>query len=121
MLGDMSSASKIYLITGRTDLRMGISGLANIVRSVYELDPFSNSIFMFCGKRTDRIKVLYHEKDGFCLYYKVLESGSRFQWPRNSSEARLITRQQLRWLCEGLKIDQPTTIQTNTKGGAKNI
>ncbi|MFR3468726.1 MAG: IS66 family insertion sequence element accessory protein TnpB [Oscillospiraceae bacterium] len=70
------------------------------------LDPFSNCLFLFCGRRRDRIKALYWEGNGFVLLYKRLESGS-FQWPRKESEARSLTPQQYRWLMEGLSVDQP--------------
>ena len=63
-------------------------------------------LFLFCGRRRDRIKALYWEGNGFVLLYKRLESGS-FQWPRKESEARALTPQQYRWLMEGLSIDQP--------------
>ena len=71
-----------------------------------ELDPFENCLFLFCGRRRDRIKALYWESNGFLLLYKRLESGV-FQWPRRESETRALTTQQYRWLMEGLSIDQP--------------
>ena len=58
MLGDISRVDHIYLACGYTDLRRGIDGLAQIVQQQFELDPFSNSLFLFCGKRRDRIKAL---------------------------------------------------------------
>ena len=73
-------------------MRKSIDGLMAIIRDTYELDPYSNSLFLFCGRRCDRIKALHFEKDGFCLYYKRLDNG-RFQWPRDSSEVRNLTRQ----------------------------
>ena len=106
MLNDFGGADHIFIKCGRTDLRMGIDGLAALVKQEMELDPFSNSLFLFCGRRRDRIKALYWEGNGFVLLYKRLESGS-FQWPRNESEARSLTPQQYRWLMEGLSVDQP--------------
>ena len=76
--------------------------------------PYSNSLFLFCGRRCDRIKALHFEKDGFCLYYKRLDNG-RFQWPRDSSEVRNLSRQEYRWLLEGLSIDQPKAIRPARK------
>ena len=97
---------KVYLATGRTDLRMGIDGLAGIVQGQFELDPFSEALFLFCGPRKDRIKGLLWEGNGFLLLYKRLESG-KFQWPRTGDEAQKLTAQQYRWLMEGLSIEQP--------------
>lgn len=91
---------------GYTDLRKGIDGLAVMVQEQFKLDPFTNTLFLFCGKRRDRIKGLYWEGDGFILLYKRLEEGV-YQWPRSESEVRRISPQQYRWLMEGLKIDQP--------------
>lgn len=96
----------MYIACGYTDLRKGIDGLATLVQSQFQLDPFTNTLFLFCGRRKDRIKALYWEGNGFVLLYKRLESGS-FQWPRNGEEVRKLTAQQYRWLMEGLQIDQP--------------
>ena len=96
----------MYIACGYTDLRKGIDGLATLVQSQFQLDPFTNTLFLFCGRRCDRIKALYWEGNGFVLLYKRLESGS-FQWPRNGEEVRKLTAQQYRWLMEGLQIDQP--------------
>ena len=74
MLNDASGFQKIYLVTGYTDLRRGMEGLANIIRFRFHLDPYDrNTLFLFCGKRTDRIKGLLWEGDGFLLLYKRLK------------------------------------------------
>lgn len=106
MLSDFTGADKVYLACGYTDLRLGIDGLAALVKQQFSLDPLENCLFLFCGRRRDRIKALYWEGNGFLLLYKRLESGS-FQWPQKESEARALTMQQYRWLMEGLNIDQP--------------
>ena len=72
----------------------------------FALDPFTNTLFLFCGRRKDRIKGLLWEGNGFLLLYKRLEAGS-FQRPRTGEEARQLTPQQYRWLMEGLSIEQP--------------
>ena len=56
---------KIYLATGYTDLRKGIDGLAGIVQERFQLDAFDDALFLFCGRRTDRIKGLYWDSNGF--------------------------------------------------------
>lgn len=106
MLSDFTKADKIYIACGYTDLRRGIDGLAGMVEQQFQLNPFSNSLFLFCGRRCDRIKALYWEGNGFVLLYKRLESGS-FQWPRSAAEVRNLSPQQFRWLMEGLSIEQP--------------
>ena len=106
MPDDFTGAAHIYIACGYTDLRRGIDGLAGIVEREFQLDPFSDSLFLFCGRRKDRIKALYWEGDGFVLLYKRPEQG-RFQWPRNEGEVKALTAQQYRWLMEGLKVEQP--------------
>ena len=106
MSGDLSRVEKIYIRTGYTDMRKQLDGLIDIIQYSFRLDPYSNSLFLFCGKRADRIKAVHYEGDGFCLFYKRYENG-RLQWPRTGEEARLISHQQLRWLLEGLNPEQP--------------
>lgn len=106
MLNNWDCHCPVYLATGYTDLRRGIDGLAIIIQQQFKLDPFQEALFLFCGRRRDRIKALYWEGDGFLLLYKRLESSS-FQWPRSGEEARRLTPQQYRWLMEGLSIEQP--------------
>ena len=78
MLKDFIGVDKIYIACGYTDLRRGIDGLATIVQQQFELDSFINTLFLFCGRRRDRIKGLYWEKDGFILLYKRLEQGASY-------------------------------------------
>ena len=86
--------------------RRNCVAIARMVQQQFQLDPFTNTLFLFCGRRRDRIKGLYWEKDGFILLYKRLEQGA-YQWPRSESEVKTLTPQQYRWLMEGLKIEQP--------------
>ena len=106
MLGDVQKVEAIYLACGYTDLQRGIDGLVELVQTQFELDPFSNSLFLFCGRRRDRIKALLWEGDGFVLLYKRMERGG-FMWPRNAQEIRQLSQQEYRWLLEGLSVDQP--------------
>lgn len=73
MLGDISSENHIYLVTGYTDMRKSIDGLMAIVRDTYELDPYSNSIFLFCGIRADHIKDLHYEKLSADFCYPIIQ------------------------------------------------
>lgn len=104
MLNDASRFKKIYLATGFTDLRRGIEGLSSVIKFQFQLDPFQKDIlFLFCGKRTDRIKGLVWEGDGFLLLYKRLNVGG-FSWPRTKEEAMEISPEQYRMLMKGLEI-----------------
>ena len=95
-------------------MRKSIDGLAEIIRGRLALDPFDRSLFLFCGKRRDRMKGLLWEGDGFVMLYKRLDSGG-FQWPRTEQRAFELTPQQLRWLLEGLAIEQPKSDQARKK------
>lgn len=110
MLGDISTAEKIYIATGYTDMRKSIDGLAAIVQQNFQLNPFQNSLFLFCGRKRDRMKVLYWEGDGFVLLYKRLENGS-FKWPKDTEAVKSITFQEFRWLLEGLSVYQPKAVK----------
>lgn len=113
MLGDISLAANIYIVTGYTDMRKSIDGLCAIVEQLKE-EPNGHSIYLFCGKRCDRIKVLLREPDGFVLLYKRLDVvRGRYRWPRNKSEVKSITWQQFDWLMSGLDIEQPKAIRTD--------
>ena len=111
---DLSRVTNYYVACGYTDLRRGIDGLASIVMLQYGRELKEDSLFLFCGRRTDRIKALYWSGDGYVLIYKRLSNGS-FQWPRTAEELRLIDAQSFRWLMEGLRIDQPKAIRKGKK------
>ena len=115
MLKEFASITQVYLITGYTDLRRGIDGLAEVVQGKLELDPYNTALFLFCGRRRDRIKGLLWEGDGFLLLYKRLDNGC-FRWPRNETEAKLLTEQEIRWLVEGLELEQPKAIKPGVRG-----
>lgn len=110
----------LFEFWNNTDMRKSIDGLIAIVSGKLSLDPcIENELFLFCGRRADRIKALHYSGDGFELLYKRLDSTGRFRWPRNETEARKINRQQFRWLMEGLEIDQPRAI--HSEGGKRDI
>lgn len=115
MLGDITVAQNIYIACGYTDMRKSIDGLAALVKEQFQMNPFESSLYLFCGRRRDRIKALLWEGDGFVLLYKRLENGS-FQWPREPSELQPVSWQQFRWLLEGLKVEQKSTINPADPG-----
>ena len=83
-------------------MRKQLNGLVDMIQYDFQLDPYSNAVFLFCGRRADRIKAVHYEGDGFCLLYKRFESGQ---------EVRQLSDQQLRWLLEGLSPDQPKAVR----------
>ena len=102
---------KIYISQGYTDLRLGIDGYARIVQDEFDLNPFKNAIFLFCNKQRDKVKILYWDSSGFWLLYKRLEKG-HFQWKKVKEPGVItITEQQMKWLMEGLKIEQKTAFK----------
>jgi len=114
MFNDATGFRRIFIHAGYTDLRRGIDGLAATIKNEFHMDPYEQgNIFLFCGRRTDRIKALVYEGDGFVLAYKRLSNG-RFQWPRNENEVKAISLQQYRWLMDGLTIEQKKTLKKVT-------
>ena len=110
MLGDIRQAKNVYIVTGYTDMRKGVRSLVPYVMQNFKMDPYESGLFLFCGKKCDRIKALLWEPDGFVLLYKVLDNG-RYQWPRNEKEVKELTWEQFIWLMHGLSIDQPKAIR----------
>jgi len=101
-----ATVTHVYLARGSTDLRKSIDGLAAIVQEEFQLDPFSSSLFVFCNRGRDKLKILHWDHNGFWLYYRRLERGT-FDWPsEHSSEPLQISPRQLRWLLDGLSMDQ---------------
>ena len=107
---NIAKAQKIYIAVGYSDLRCGIDGFASIIQNTFHINPQTNALFIFCGRRSDRIKALYWDTDGYILLYKRLEGG-QYQWPRTTEELKELTPQQFRWLMEGLSIYQKKVIQ----------
>jgi transposase len=74
------------------------------VEGTLQLDPFSNHLFVFCNRKRDKVKCLYWETNGFCLWYKRLEK-QRFHWPTHlGTEVIALTGQQLNWLLDGFDL-----------------
>ena len=105
MLSALDGAS-VYLACGNTDLRKSIDGLAAVVSQDFEINLFTNSLFVFCNRDRDKLKILFWDHNGFWLYYRRLEKG-RFRWPKDAGKQTLsITRRQLQWLLDGLTLEQ---------------
>ena len=97
------SKLKIFVRPGATDLRKQQAGLAAVVQNLMNDNPFCGSLYLFCNRRRNLLKVLYWETNGFCLWQKRLEEDT-FPWPKNEDQACEISVRQLRLLLEGLDI-----------------
>ena len=77
MLADISQVDSIYIVCGRTDMRKQIDGLCAIIEDKLHMGKDDNALFLFCGRRHDRIKAILYEKDGIVLLYKRLSVDGR--------------------------------------------
>lgn len=97
---------RIWLVAGVTDMRKGIDTLCALVQSALADNPFSGQLFIFRGRRGNKVKVLWHESDGLCLYCKRLDRG-HFVWPQAANGTVLLTSAQLSMLLEGIDWRRP--------------
>ncbi|AYM08607.1 IS66 family insertion sequence element accessory protein TnpB [Agrobacterium tumefaciens] len=100
MIG-LSGNVRVYLACGVTDMRRGIDGLSALVETVVKEARGSGAIFGFRGKRADRIKLLWWDGQGFCLFYKILERGY-FLCPTAKEGVAHLMQAQLPMLVEGI-------------------
>lgn len=98
-------SSRVYIATGVTDMRKSINGLSLLVAGQLDLSPLSGSLFCFCNKQRDLIKVLYWDRNGFCLWQKRLEK-DRFRWPEKVEDVLTLQGRELSWLLDRLSVDQ---------------
>ncbi len=96
-----SSHTKVFIGLGNTDMRKSINGLSALVESMLDIDPFSGHLFVFSNRRRNIVKILYWDRNGFCLWHKRLEK-ERFKWPDHDGISLEIDHRQLSWLLDGL-------------------
>ena len=92
---------QFYLKPGTTDMRKAINGLSQLIQNQMNHCPFSKSLFLFCGKTRQNLKIIYWDNNGFCLWQKKLEK-QKFPWPQTKEEALEITHDQLKMLLAGI-------------------
>jgi transposase len=107
----LPGGGQIWLACGVTDMRKGFDGLAAIVQMQLAEDPFSGQLFVFRGRRGDRVKLLWWDGDGLCLFAKPLERG-RFVWPNATSGSVHLSQAQLSMLLEGIDWRRPQRTHT---------
>ncbi len=107
MLYEAHGIKKFVVICGYTDLRKGVDGLAQMLEGYYGQNPFEpNVLYLFCGRRGDRIKAILWEGTGFLMLYKRFEGGS-LAWPRTPQDAVNISKGEYRLLLKGLNPVNP--------------
>ncbi|NLV16102.1 MAG: IS66 family insertion sequence element accessory protein TnpB [Syntrophomonadaceae bacterium] len=104
MISDISNR-QVYLACGSTDLRKSIDSLAVVVKESFALDPFSQSLYVFCNRSRNKLKILQWDHNGFWLHYRRLERG-KFNWPDENTRVVNISYRELRWLLDGLSLRQ---------------
>jgi len=100
MIVDLSKV-RIFVRTEPTDMRKQINGLSVLVQEEMNLDVFGTSIFLFCNKSRNRLRVLYWDKNGFAMWFKRLER-DKFPWPKNIKEVREISQEDIKLLLAGI-------------------
>ena len=100
----LPSSVRIFFATAPVDMRKSIDGLSGLVTEILDSDPFSGFLFLFRGRRGDRIKILLWDRNGFLMVYKRLEKG-RFRFPKASSSRIELGSTQLTLLLDGLDVE----------------
>jgi len=95
------TTSQILFCKKPIDMRKAIDGLSILIADEFQKNPTDSFIFLFRNKGRDKLKLLYWDRNGFCLWYKRLEKG-RFYFPNEKEGVMELSSAQLRWLCDGL-------------------
>ncbi len=104
----IEDVGEVLLVRDAVDFRKGINGLAVLVEGTLGRDPFSAALFAFTNKGRDKVKILYWERNGFCLWQKRLER-ERFKWPSYRKEAVVrLDGEELDWVLDGLDLEHLT-------------
>jgi transposase len=99
----LPASLRVFLAPGSTDMRKAINTLSILVEDTLRLDPFSGHLFVFCNRSRTILKILYWDRNGFCLWQKRLEK-HHFKWPENIEQALEIGPRELSFMLEGLDI-----------------
>jgi transposase len=92
---------RVMMATKPVDFRKGAEGLAALVRETMKSDPFSGAVYVFRAKRADRMKLIYWDGTGVCLFAKRLEDG-QFRWPNVQDGVMRLSAAEFSALLEGL-------------------
>ena len=113
----LPSSVRIFLCLEHTDMRRGFDALARMAREVLEQDPLSGHLFVFRGRRGDRLKILYWDHHGLAIWYKRLEKGT-FAFPVAEGRSLCIGAADLSLILEGIDLAQVRRRKRYEKSGA---
>lgn len=99
------AAVKVYLCTVACDMRRSFDGLSMMAEHLIRCDPYAGHLLVFCNRRSDRLKILYWDRDGWAIWYKRLEAGT-FQFPFAATGRKEIAAWELALLLEGIDLQQ---------------
>jgi len=102
---------KIWAAAAPVDMRRGLTGLAETTRELLEQDPGAGALYLFTNKRHDRLKLLWHDRTGFCLLYKILDRGGVFRVPEAAPGAKSVTidAAEMELILEGVQLPPSRT------------
>lgn len=111
MIADLSNVDAIYIVCGRADMCKSIDGLCAIIQNQFSME-IDNALYLFCGRKCDRIKAILKEPDGIVMIYKRLTAKGSYRWLRDRLEVRNLAWREFDWLISGIDIEQPKVIRT---------
>ena len=103
--------TRIYIATGKVDMRKSVDGLSLLVHEVLNKDPLSGHLFVFTNKSADKLKILYWDRNGFCLWYKRLEKAV-FRIPKIPGEVFSVNPTELGMILEGIDLAHQRRLET---------
>ncbi len=110
---------QIFVASEATDMRCSFDGLSTLVADVLEENPLSGHLFVFRNRRGDRVKILYWDRSGYCLWYKRLEKGV-FRFPASTASCVELEAAELTLILEGIDLAGATRRKRFEVGGARD-
>tara|TARA_R110000824_G_scaffold137366_2_gene301465 strand:+ start:159 stop:563 length:405 start_codon:yes stop_codon:yes gene_type:complete len=104
---------RIYLHHGATDMRKSFDSLSALTNDLYHESPFYGALYIFLNRKRDRMKVLYRDMDGICIWMKRLDQGLKFLIPSSNEQQIMIDRDQMAVLLEGISLKQLQSNELN--------
>lgn len=107
----LSPNTRIFIATGQVDMRKSVDGLSLLAQEVLQQNPLSGHLFVFANRRGDKLKILYWDRNGFCLWYKRLEK-HRFRLPKMPGEVYTVSASELGMILEGIDLNDQRRLES---------